>query len=289
MTDHLPRIVVGYDGSASAGAALDWAAEWAELQADEPHEVRAVIVGTAMDPVLGGYRARNDDLLERWRSEAEQRLAGTDTAPGQARERVEVRHGPVVPELLRAAEQAAMLVVGSDGHGLATGTLTGSVSQHVARHAGCPVVVVRPRRSTVANRIVVGIDESPEAGRALRFACRRAQRTGESVIAVHGCFSVLAHVLTFDGAESELAARSLAAGERLVQEVCAARAPDFPDVEIEPEAIPVRPGQVLVDASRAASLVVVGSRGRDAFAELLLGSVSQHVLHHAHCPVAIVR
>ena len=46
---------------------------------------------------------------------------------------------------------------------------------------------------------------------------------------------------------------------------------------------------MFVDASRAASLVVVGSRGRDAFSEMLLGSVSQHVLGHAQCPVAIVR
>jgi nucleotide-binding universal stress UspA family protein len=55
------------------------------------------------------------------------------------------------------------------------------------------------------------------------------------------------------------------------------------------EAIPVHPARVLADASEHAALIVVGSRGHGEFAGLLLGSVSQSVLHHARCPVAIVR
>lgn len=285
MTENPSRIVVGYDGSSGADDALTWAAESAGTGAGSPPDLRVVVVGTAMDPVLGGYRHVMDRAVDDWRAAATERLA----ALGRPDATVEVRHGPVVPELLDAAEKASLLVVGSAGHGLAAGTLTGSVSQHVARHASCPVVVVRPRHSTVVNRIVVGVDESPAAAEALRFACERARRTGESVTAIHGYFSVLAHVLTFDGAESEVADRQLAAAEQLVKDLCRACAAEFPDVEIEPEAIPVRAGQVLVDASRAASLVVVGSRGRDAFSEMLLGSVSQHVLAHAQCPVAIVR
>ncbi|GAA3517898.1 universal stress protein [Nocardioides daeguensis] len=279
MSENPSCIVVGYDGSASADAALAWAAS------DSATDLRVVLVGTAMDPVLGGYRHVMDRAVEEWRTAATERVA----ALGRPDATIDVRHGPVVPELLQAAEKASMLVVGSTGHGLAAGTLTGSVSQHVARHAPCPVVVVRPRHSTVVDRIVVGVDDSPESAQALRFACERARRTGEGVTAIHGYFSVLAHVLTFDGAESDVADRQLAAAEKLVRELCRDCAAEFPDVEIEPEAIPVRAGQVLVDASRAASLLVVGSRGRDAFAEMLLGSVSQHVLAHAQCPVAIVR
>ncbi len=285
MTESPSRIVVGYDGSSGADDALTWAAQEAANGSDAPADLRVVLVGTAMDPVLSGYRHVMDRAVEDWRAGLSERLA----ALGRADATVEVRHGPVVPELLAAAEKASLLVVGSAGHGLATGTLTGSVSQHVARHAACPVVVVRPRHSTVVDRIVVGVDDSPASAKALRFACERARRTGEEVSAVHGYFSALAHVLTFDGAESEVADRRLAAAEQLVKDRCRECAAEFPDVEIEPEAIPVRAGQVLVDASRAASLVVVGSRGRDAFSEMLLGSVSQHVLGHAQCPVAIVR
>lgn len=285
MTESPSRIVVGYDGSTGADAALTWAAQDAAAGTDSPPELRVVLVGTAMDPVLSEYRHVMDRAVEGWSAAAVERLA----AVGRPDATVEVRHGPVVPELLDAAEKASLLVVGSTGHGLTAGTVTGSVSQHVARHAPCPVVVVRPRHSTVVDRIVVGVDDSPASARALRFACERARRTGEAVTAIHGYFSVLAHVLTFDGAESEVAERQLAAAEQLVKDLCRECAAEFPDVEIEPEAIPVRAGQVLVDASRAASLVVVGSRGRDAFSEMLLGSVSQHVLGHAQCPVAIVR
>jgi nucleotide-binding universal stress UspA family protein len=63
----------------------------------------------------------------------------------------------------------------------------------------------------------------------------------------------------------------------------------WPALEVETEAIPVPPSRCLADASQAASLVVVGSRGRGAFTGMLLGSVSQSVLHTAQCPVAVVR
>lgn len=288
MTDHSTFVVVGYDGSAIADAALAWAVDdmSASTEPDDLPLLRVVLVGTAMDPVLDGdYRRAMDAAVEQWRTSAQERLDALGVTCGT----VEVRRGPIVPELLTAAEGATLVVVGSAGHGLVAGTATGSVSQHLARHARCPVVVVRPPHSTVADRIVVGVDGSPESGRALRFACRRARRTGESVTAIHGCFSVLDHILTFDNAQSPIADRHLLEAEQLVREACKDVAADYPDVVIDPEAIPVRAGQVLVDASHSASLVVVGSRGRDAFAELLLGSVAQHVLHHAHCPVAVVR
>jgi len=109
------------------------------------------------------------------------------------------------------------------------------------------------------------------------------------VSAIYGFWSPVDHVLTFDLAQSDLADRHQREAEQLVAEACAAARSAYPDVDVEPEAIPVRPGPVLVDASAAASLVVVGSRGRGAFTGLLLGSVSQHVLHHALCDVAVVR
>jgi nucleotide-binding universal stress UspA family protein len=287
MAEHSPRIVVGYDGSPGADTALDWAVTGPSAPA-RGADVEVLIVGTAMDPVIGDFRRRNDELVAAWSAAAECRLAAQPVRPGERRA-VVVRHGPVVPELLRAAHGAAMLVVGSTGHGLATGTMAGSVSQHLARHAPCPVVVVRPRHSRALDRIVVGVDDSPEAELALRFACEQARRAGATVCAIHGYLTPLTHVVTTDGTETATAARHRAAAEQLVTRLCARVGADFPDVGLAPEAVPLHARQILVDASDSASLVVVGSRGRDAFAELLLGSVSQHVLHHAHCPVAVVR
>ena len=295
---HRPRIVVGYDGSADADAALDWAVERAAAANGRPGgravdvpEIDVVVVGSAMDPVVGDFRQVTDQLVGEWRAGARRRLAerlllaGASTAPRSVTE----RHGPVVPELLDAAVGAEMLVVGSGGHGLLTGTVNGSVSQHVARHAGCPVVVVRPPRSTAPNRVVVGVDGSPESEHALRFGCDHARRTGAEVTAIHGFTSLRAQLVGFAGDGSEVPEELTGRAEQLLEDACLAVRADFPDVVLQTEAIPVRAGQVLVDASKSAALVVVGSRGRDAFAELLLGSVSQHVLHHARCPVAVVR
>lgn len=282
MTTHSPHIVVGYDGSADAEAALAWAAATAHIQ---KLPVDVVIVATQMDPLIGRDRAQDDQAAAQRRDAALQRLEDLDVAEST----VELCRGPVIPELIRASDGASMLVVGSAGHGLAAGTLTGSVSQHVARHARCPVVVVRPQRSPHTRRIIVGVDGSAESGRAFQFACERALSTGESIAAIHGYTSLSTRMMNIDPAGTGSVARTIEAADRFVAEICAKFATDYPGVEIEPEAIAVRAGQVLVDASAAASLVVVGSRGRDAFAELLLGSVSQRVLHHGACPVAIVR
>lgn len=282
MAENTPKIVVGYDASPDADAALTWAAHSAAFRS-QPVEV--VIAATSMDPVMGGFRETSDETAEQWQAQAFDRLKDLGVVHGT----VEIRHGPTVPELVRASAGAAMLVVGSRGHSLAMGTLTGSVSQHVARHAPCPVVTVRPQRSPHAGRIIVGVDGSDEARKALRFAADRAMNTGETVVAVYGHHSFGSRLLGLDGAVSASEVRRMEEADRFLHEQTAGIAADFPDLEIAHEAIPVPPAQVLVDCSAAASLVVVGSRGRDAFTELLLGSVSQHVLHHAGCPVAVVR
>ncbi|HEX5813102.1 MAG TPA: universal stress protein [Pseudonocardia sp.] len=63
----------------------------------------------------------------------------------------------------------------------------------------------------------------------------------------------------------------------------------YPDVEVLEKSVLGNAAALLVDESAAAELLVVGSRGRDGFGGLLLGSVSHAALHHAHCPVAVVR
>ena len=162
----------------------------------------------------------------------------------------------------------------------------GSVSQHLARHATCPVVVVRQPRDTEAQRIVVGIDGSSTSAAALRYACRRADVTGETVVALHA-WHVRAPSTDVWAAEP----RTVDVGERerLLAESVAGVREDHPDVRLEQEVVLVAPGQALADASASASLVVVGSRGLGYFSGLLLGSVSQAVLHRAACPVAVVR
>jgi len=274
------RIVVAYDGSPDAQTALTWAVRTA-LPGEQPV---VAVIATATDDLVPQRALLSGDQLDDVRKSAEHILGESllaDTA-------VELRPGPAVPVLLEAAEDAAMLVVGSRGHGQVAGVVTGSVSQHLARHASCPVVVVRPVTHPSARRIVVGVDGSGGSDAALEFACRRAEVTGEDVVVLHGWRDGSAGGATRREIPGEFMDR-IEEEERLLSEAVAGVQAQHPDVHLESEAIPVVAWRALADASAAATLVVVGSRGRGAFAGMLLGSVSQQVLHHAQCPVAVVR
>ena len=273
-------IVVAYDGSPDAQTALTWAARTAV----QTQQRVVAVVATATDELMPQRALLWGDKLADVQATAE-RIIGevplTDAA-------VELRPGPVVPVLLEAAQGAALLVAGSRGHGQVAGTVTGSVSQHLARHATCPVVVARPVAHPAAHRIVVGVDGSGGSDAAVEFACRRAEITGEDVVLIHGWRDNSATGTTRREVPAAFMER-IAEEERLLAEAVAGVRAEHPDVHLIPEAIPVVAWRALADASAAATLVVVGSRGRGAFAGMLLGSVSQQVLHHADCPVAVVR
>jgi nucleotide-binding universal stress UspA family protein len=267
------RILVAYDGSPEAELALRWAAEEARGTG------RGLHVVAVDDVVTSPWGAETVDR-------GEDALAGIEKTLGDLDIVAETRVGHVTGELLGAASSADQVVVGSRGHGRAEDLLVGSVSQHLARHAPCPVVVVRPTRGSDP-RIVVGVDGSSASSAALDYACRRAERTGARVVALHAWRT---HAPSTDVWSSDpRALKGLAHREVLLAESIAGLRVDHPDVVLEQETVPVAPVRCLVDASHDASLVVVGSHGLGFFGGLLLGSVSQAVLQRAECPVAVVR
>jgi nucleotide-binding universal stress UspA family protein len=277
MTTNQP-VLVAYDGSEDAERALIWAAH-ESVRTGSPLRV-VTIDDVSSSPWGGEIWVRDPEMV----AHAEAVLGDLGVEDGV----VERRVGNVASTLLDLSESASLVVLGSNGRGRVPETFLGSVSQHVARHAVCPVVVVRPPRRPDAGRIVVGLDGSAMSEAALDYACRRAEGTGEVVVAIHGwkvhtpstdVFSSTARSVTDTLEEKQVLLGESVAGMRGA----------YPDVVVVTEAIPVAPGDALVDASSNASLVVVGSRGRGFFSGLLLGSVSQDVLHRAHCPVAIVR
>ena len=141
------------------------------------------------------------------------------------------------------------------------------------------------------NVVVVGVDNSPGAKAALVFAEEEARLRGATLHAVHAWqygyigYTGLEGVMPILGGDiNELHAAAQSALEESVREAL----PDT-DVEIEQRTIQGLAAAVLVDESRNADLLVVGSRGHGGFAQLLLGSVSQQCAHHAECPVVIVR
>ena len=272
-------ILVGYDGSTDADVALTWAVRTSE----QTHErVRvAVVEDVSLTDGPGLWTASYWDGVK---LQAESALS----ALGIAEPDVRRLRGRPVPLLLAQATDASLLVVGSRGHGRVGELFLGSVSQHLAGHAPCPVAVARVGDRPRTNRIVVGMDGSGPAVRALEFACRRAAVTGEKVVAVRGWRVGDVPVDQRGNVPASLSAHLLE-HERELSTWTADVRTRYPEVAIQEEVITVGSGHAVVDASSDASLVVVGSRGRNAFTGMLLGSTSHEVLHRAHCSVVVVR
>ena len=213
--------------------------------------------------------------------------ADADAMLAQAVERLRAEHPSVevsaaqvaaggAAALVEASRDAVAVVVGHRGLGGFTELVLGSVGAQVAGHASGPVVIVRPRTAQRADApVVVGVDGSPACEPALEFAFEEAAGRALPLLAIY--------------AAAEPTQDAAAYTESLLSSTVAPWAAKHPEVQFR---LQVRPGtdpeQVLVDASRDAALVVVGSRGRGGFSGLLLGSVSQALVHHAESPVAVV-
>ena len=138
-------------------------------------------------------------------------------------------------------------------------------------------------------RIVVGIDGSQGARRALEWAVAEAKLRDAHLVVVHAWLEPAAvavgSVITAGGVEPEIFEE---AAERTVAEVLGAVDTTGLPQGIESLVVAGAPARAVLDASKDADLVVVGSRGHGGFTGLLLGSVSQQVAHHATCPVVII-
>jgi nucleotide-binding universal stress UspA family protein len=144
------------------------------------------------------------------------------------------------------------------------------------------------RDSGSRGTVVVGVDGSAGARRALRWAAAEARLRGSRLLIVHAWNQAYLDVLLVGplGGFSSAAADMHEAAERLLEKATAGL--DGEGVEIECRLVEGGAPEVLVAAAAEADLLVVGSRGHGGFAGLLLGSVSQQCAHHAHCPVVIV-
>lgn len=274
------RIVVGYDGSADADRGLDWAIEYAHTRAAT---IEVFASSGDLEYLPERTTAELDVLVNGWVTRASDRLERAGVKDWTT----SISGGKVVPDLIQSSRNASLLVVGAQGHGLVGGALMGSVSQHLARHALCDVVVVRAPRSE-SDRILVGVDGSDASAKALEFAFEHAKSVAGTVVAVHGR-AVSAVRGTWDATIAPSVAAQVEIAERLLSQSIAELQQQYHEVPVELLAMPIPAVRALADASSVASLVVVGTRGRGGFVGLLLGSVSAGVLQHAQCPVAVIR
>lgn len=136
------------------------------------------------------------------------------------------------------------------------------------------------------SRIVVGVDGSPSSKAALAWAAEQARITGSRLIVVSTWHFPLNYGWMPPWPEDlDLAGDSKTLLEGAIAEVIGSDS----ETEIATEVIEGHPATVLTELSKTASLVVVGSRGHSEFAGMLLGSVSEFLTAHAHCPVAVIR
>ncbi|MER7134123.1 universal stress protein [Streptosporangium saharense] len=279
MTAH---VVVGTDGSPSAETAVGWAAE------DAARRGGALRIVHVREDWRRGTPQELEETLE---GEATGVLeAAADLARGRApgvTVTTSLETGKPVEVLRREAEGAEQLVIGSRGRGGFAGLLLGSVSLSLAGHVDTPVVVVRGEEHEERGEILVGFDGSPESEAALEYAFEEAARRGARLRALHGW--QLPVMAVGSVAYTPLIEDISGTEERLATEILAPWRERYPGVEVRQAVLFEHPVLALNEASATADLVVVGSRGLGGFGSAVLGSVSHGVLHHAACPVAVVR
>jgi nucleotide-binding universal stress UspA family protein len=281
-------VLVGTDGSACAQQALTWAA------ADAAARGTRLTVATVVDLPLLADVPVTVQLLE---DAARSGRTVAETAATRARAMspatavdTRVATGSAAAELLRLATGAVEVVVGSRGAGGFTALLLGSVGCQVAAHADRPVVVVRGVAGT-GGPVVVGVDGSDHSEIALEYGFDYADRHRLPLLAVRVdtpdvfMYPMVPAPYPVPQELARIRAEITVATDQLV----ARWAAKYPGVRVDSA---VRDGQAaeqLMEASREAELLVVGSRGHGRLAGMVLGSVSQAAVRHAHCPVAVVR
>lgn len=284
-------IVVGLDGS-PAVTALRWAATEACLRGSNLRLVYAWRMPRTVRPFGGSdvqppasLHKRGEDAL----AEARDRVASQ--APWVEVE-TSVARRPALDALMHASRDAELVVVGTRGRGALGALGFGSVSSRLAARAPCPVVVVPPASPTLLDHgsIVVGLDGSAHGDAALRFALAEAAHRSVRVVVLHTYHVTLPGAIQDPYLDWRAAEQEYWDAQTLAQEsVGRALAATGLAVPVVARAVAGRPTDVMIKAARLAALVVVGSRGHGALHSLLLGSVSQRVLHHATRPVAVVR
>jgi nucleotide-binding universal stress UspA family protein len=299
-------IVVGVDRSPGGRAALRWAVRAGErrgLPVTAMHAWGYVVDGGSGIGWLG-----NQMSMYETRAEAEALVAelvtdtaATDTAAtGVAATGLAVQGSPAAT-LARAAEGADSLVVGGRGSGGFSGLLLGSVADQVVRHASGVVTVVRRRGSLTdeithemadeaVGTVVAAVDGSPASRAALARAAIEARARGAHLRVLY----VRLPVRIDPGPEvsplydSPLTQLKRTARHLLTEEIRLVLG-NAHGLDLEAAVLVGEPAVELLAAAAHAALLVVGSRGRGGFAGLLLGSVSNQCVHHAACPVTVVR
>ena len=305
MSIYPTKILLATDGSREAELSARTAADLAQKTHSELHVVHAfgiVPVGPPVYPEATdlqsveyeaeteeGQRISEQRAREVLQEEVEKVRSAGGTVAGE-----HLIEGRVAPGIVGLAEEigAGLVVVGSRGRGGIRRALMGSVSDSVVRHAHCPVLVVRDggrERDYLPGRILLAVDGSAEASAAARTAAELADHTDSELHVVHvGEVRPVSHPERrgYRARYDELQEQARRLLKEQVDEVNSAGGTvsrahlrmGRPDEEI-----------VVLGEEIGAGFIVTGSRGLGGMRRALMGSASDSIVRHAHCPVLVVR
>jgi nucleotide-binding universal stress UspA family protein len=287
-------VIAGVDGSDHSLHAADLAADEAAVRAaplEIVHGFAPAMLGrpATIPPDLPPVASVPEPVDAELRQNAEQILHEAAVRVRSAHPDLAVitrlHDGAPSAVLTAASHHAALVVVGHRGVGGFTGLLAGSVAVQLVSHAACPVIVARGEAAPGPDApVVVGVDGSDASQRAAAFAIENAARYQSPLVVLHA-----------SPIEAAWPPEQVAAGNPppvepdLAAEAIGELSKEYPQVTVRTEIRhQMAAHEALVEASQGARLVVVGSRGRGGFRGLLLGSTSQALINHAHCPVAVI-
>ena len=282
-------IVVAVDGSPASNTAASWAASDAVMRNVPLTVVHAVVTPTTTWPPV----PYPDSLVVGLEDDGKKAImhamkVAEDAMPADGKVSIgrELVYSTPALALIKMSDDAEMVVVGTAGRGFLARGVLGSVSSTVVRHANCPVAVIRDEDLPDPHQppVLVGIDGSPASELATAIAFDEASRRGVDLVALHAWSDIAVSQLPeadWSSLEAE-AHRSLAESLAGWQE-------RYPDVTVHRLVVRDRPARQLAEKSQSAQLVVVGSHGRGGLTGMLLGSVSNAILHSVQVPVIVAR
>jgi nucleotide-binding universal stress UspA family protein len=294
----LSPVVVGVDGSAESLAAAEWAGREAVRRA---RALRLLHARNGHPGQAGIAHAAERHLAWRTLRQAEDRVLAR--CPG-VRLYDEQADGPATAALLKAAEGADLLVLGSRGLSGFTGFLVGSVALGVVARATRPVVLVRageeaedehlltadktPSVHTGYRDVVLGADLSDPCDEVLGFGFETARLRHARLRVLHAWHAP--DPLTAVPGGTGPAGEPHEAGERLgvLSAVLRPWRDKYPDVDVLETVVADKPANALLRAASGAGLLVVGHRLTERPTVPRTGPVTHAVIHHVGCPVAVV-
>ncbi|MDQ1646436.1 MAG: hypothetical protein QOJ50_2620 [Cryptosporangiaceae bacterium] len=292
VTDHRPAqspsrlrggaIVAGVDGSPASQAALQWAAA-AAAETGAGLTICHVHPETGPADHAAAPEPESDGILDRAVTAASRHV-------DRARIAAVAAHGDTATALIELSHGARMVVVGTHGYFGLSARVCPPIAARVIAGAACPVVMqtmLASGRGPFTGHVVVGVDGSAPARRALEFGFTHAATRGLPLVAVHVTNEPAPDYWTDDTMletcfAAEPAAASLLAAEA---EPFEAR---YPDVPVKRPVVNSTVITGLIRAAAGAALLVVGDRGQSRTARALLGSVTDELAGAAICPIAVI-